>query len=248
VKRLALGAALIALVAAGVASFGSLPKDTVLGAFETPLEGRTRSQRHNAVLAAKALDGVLVRPGEVFSYNRVVGTFTRDQGFRKAPVSYNGQLIDAWGGGVCQASTTLYNAALLAGMEIVERHSHRFAPSYAPPGRDAAVAYWNIDLKFRNPHSVAVRIGANEVGDRLVITLSGPEKPAHRSEVFSQVMAREAPRTYRLVQSGASSRVRNTGKSGFEVTVWRQTGPRRERISHDVYPVMNRLEQFARER
>ena len=238
-------AATVALLvlAAGAAAMLSVPKETVAGGYATSLKGRTRSQRHNAGLALARLVGATVAPGATFSFNRRVGTFSRDRGFRKAPVSYNGQLIDDWGGGVCQTSTTLYNAALLAGMVPVERHHHRFAPSYVPPGRDAAVAFSGVDLRFRNPYPYPVRIVGGIRGDRLRIDLVGPQAPAVAPQVVSQVTEVDAPETYVLGPANGRRRVRNTGKAGFEVSVVRIVGDRRETVSHDAYPAMNRVVQ-----
>jgi vancomycin resistance protein YoaR len=192
-------------------------------------------------LALERLVGVEIPAGGAFSFNERVGTFSRDAGYRKAPVSYNGQLIDDWGGGVCQTSTTLYNAALLAGMQILERNRHRFQPSYVPPGRDAAVAFSNIDLRFRNPHPFPVRIEGEVHGGRLQVRLVGPQAPAVRPEVISDVHEVREPQIFTLGGPGGRRRVRNTGKAGFEVSVYRITGNRRERISHDNYPAMNRV-------
>lgn len=235
-------ATLLAL-AAGAAAMLSVPTETTVGGYSTSLKGRSRSQRHNAHLALSRLVGATIAPGATFSFNHRVGTFSRDQGFRKAPVSYNGQLIDDWGGGVCQTSTTLYNAALLGGMEIVERAHHRFAPSYVPPGRDAAVAYPGVDLRFRNPYAYPVRVVGHIQGDRLQVTLVGSQAPAERPQVVSQVSEVIGPETYVLGAAHGRRRVRNTGKAGFEVSVVRIVGDRRETVSHDAYPAMNRVVQ-----
>src|SRR4029079_1760520 len=144
-------------------------------------------------LALSRLNGTVVKPGETFSFNKIVGTFSRDQGYRKAPVSYNGQLVDSWGGGVCQTSTTLYNTALLGGMTIVERNRHRFCPSYVPPGRDAAVAFNTIDLKFRNPYDFPVRIQAVDRRDRLEVEILATHPLKDVPQVVSQVAQIHAP-------------------------------------------------------
>lgn len=226
----------------GAAVLMAGPGEVTVGAYSTTLAGRTKSQRHNARLALSRLVGVEIAPGETFSFNKRVGTFSRDQGYRKAPVSYNGQLIDDWGGGVCQTSTTLYNAALLSGMEIIERNRHRFAPSYVPPGRDAAVAFSNIDLRFKNVLPYPVRIEGSLLGDRLLISLVGSRPLAVRPQVMSEVKEVSSPETFVLGSNNAGHRrVRNTGKAGFEVSVVRVVGNSREFISHDSYPAMNRV-------
>ena len=237
-----IAAAFLAVVGAAAGAMLSVPTEAVVGAYSTSLQGRSNAQRHNAHLALARLDGARIAPGATFSFNRRVGTFSRDQGFRRAPVSYNGQLIDDWGGGVCQASTTLYNAALLGGMEIVERAPHHFAPSYVPPGRDAAVAYPGVDLRFRNPYPFPVRIVAAMQGDRLRVAMLGAEAPAVRPQIVSRVVDVTAPRTFVLGREGRA-RVRNTGKAGFAVDVVRIVGDRRETLSRDAYPVMNRVVQ-----
>ena len=233
------GAGLVVALAGGAALL-AVPGDVTIAAYSTSLVERSVSQRHNAKLALSHLVGARIGPGEEFSFNKKVGTFSKDMGYRKAPVSYNGQLIDDWGGGVCQTSTTLYNAALLSGMEILERNRHRFQPSYVPPGRDAAVAFSNIDLRFRNPHPYPVRIEGEITGGRIVVRFVGPQAE-RMPEVYSVVNELREPVTYRVGDEEGRRRVRNTGKEGFDVSVYRVTGNRKEEISHDEYPAMNRV-------
>ncbi len=237
-----LGSVMLAgLLCAGAYALFNRPGETTLASYSTPLEGRTAAQRHNADLAMRKLDGAVIGPGEEFSFNTRVGTFSRDQGYRRAPVSYNGQLIDSWGGGVCQASTTLYNAALYGGMEILERHRHRFQPSYVPPGRDAAVAFHNIDLRFRNPHPFPVRLACRVEPQGLRVSLIAPRALEHRPEVVESVRQVTDPNVFRVGGEGRFSRVRNSGKQGYEVQVYRIWNGRRELISEDSYPVMHRI-------
>lgn len=238
-------------LAAGLGVLASVqpPSEVVIAEFGTSLDGRLRSQRHNAVLSMERLQGATVGPGEVFSFNRLVGTFSRDAGYRKAPVSYNGQLVSSWGGGVCQTSTTLYNAALYAGMEIVERNRHRFAPSYVPPGRDAAVAYESIDLKFRNPHPFPVRIEGRIQGERLIVSMVGARPLEERPQIVQDVRQVVRPQTMEMrgpghLAGGSRSRLRNSGKAGYEVAVYRLHGGKRELLSSDSYPPMHRIVEY----
>ena len=120
---LLIGTTLVLIGTYIVGRLAAAPSPTVtVSSFATSLKGRTPSQLHNARLSANELHGEMIPPEGVFSFNRAVKTWTSDEGYVKAPVSYDGELIPAYGGGVCQTSTTLYNAALLAGMPIVERH------------------------------------------------------------------------------------------------------------------------------
>jgi vancomycin resistance protein YoaR len=226
------------LVAAPMLSW---PQEHVISSYATSLGGRTRAQRHNAELAMNRLSGVHIAAGATFSFNGRVGTFSRDQGYRRAPVSYDGTLLQDWGGGVCQTSTTLYNAALLSGMKIVERNRHEFAPGYIGVGRDAAVAYTSIDLKFTNPYAFPVWIEGRIEGDCLLVEFHADQALPIKPRIVADVEQVRRPDTFRLPDGNGPEKVRTGGKAGCEVTIYRITGDHRERISHDVYPVMNRV-------
>lgn len=234
----------IAVVGFVAASVGierlSNPPEVTIATFASPLEGRLQSQRHNAQLSLLKLDGVKIEPHDSFSFNRTVGSWGRDTGYKKAPVSYNGQLVDGWGGGVCQTSTTLYNAALLAGLVILERTRHQFAASYVPPGRDAAVAYQNIDLRFANPYDFPITIRAGIENDRAVVRIMG-RRPPEPISVRQEVTRISEPQEYILRGRASRNHLRTAGKPGFDVAVYRQIGNRRQLVSRDSYPVMNRI-------
>lgn len=248
---------LLLLLAAGLLGYVALlpPTEVEIAGYATSLDGRTRNQRHNARLAAASLNGAIIPPGGVFSFNRKVKSWSADQGYRKAPVSYDGELVPAFGGGVCQTSTTLYNAALRAGLPIVERHHHVFAPHYVPPGCDAAVAYPSIDLRFKNPYPWPLRLRATADGDQLIVRILGRKKPETAAEVVPDILATMPPEriTY-AVADAAPGRVftHNPGRAGFRVITYRvftrggQT-IRRERLSDDTYPVMDRILQVGAE-
>jgi len=159
-----------------------------------PSRGGRPTKIHNLQLAAEAIDGVILNPGELFSFNDVVGPWSYDKGYKKAPVSYTGLMVPAWGGGVCQVSSTLYNAALLAGLEIVERGPHYWGPNYIAPGRDAAVAYGELDLKFRNNLPKSLRIRARVRGEKLLVEICSRYKPPYSVEIISEEKAITPPR------------------------------------------------------
>lgn len=232
------------------------PPRIEIAGFATSLKGRTVSQRHNARLAARALDGAVILPGEVFSFNRRVRSWSMDQGYVKAPVSYDGELVRAFGGGVCQTSTTLYNAVLLAGLPILERHPHVFAPRYIPPGRDAAVAYPGVDLRFRNAFPWPITVRARAQGERLEVRLYGRERPQTGVEVASNVLETIRPlrltRVLRRPDATGRAYVRSPGATGYRVVTYRlftEAGRqlRRERLSDDTYRAMNHVVQLDEE-
>jgi vancomycin resistance protein YoaR len=258
-RRALLGllAGAILFAASLAAALAAAPAQEVqLAAFSTSLRGRTASQRHNTRLSAIALDGAIVRPGETFSFNQRVRSWTVDRGYVKAPVSYDGELVRAFGGGVCQTSTTLYNAALLAGLPVVERNAHVFAPTYVTPGRDAAVAQYDIDLRFRNPHSWPIRVAAHLDGDRVEVRLFGRAAAAATVRVETRVLGVTPParltRAFDAARGGPLTRLKSAGLAGFRVRterVFLEGGieVRRELLSEDGYPSMNRVVAVAAE-
>ena len=229
-SRVRVASAAVAVVATaclvGALARGSQPPGptkVVLGAFATDLSDRTPHQRYNARRAAASVDGKVVQPGKVFSFNQAVKGWTADRGFLRAPVSYDGVLVDDYGGGVCQASTTLYNAALIAGLPILERHPHTFSPGYAPVGRDAAVAYSGVDLRFRNPYPWPITIRALPEDHRLVCRVEGPVAPATRAVISERILDR-FPAPQASIEPGSGfkrTRWRATGRDGVRVTVYR---------------------------
>ncbi len=228
-------------------------EQATLGAYATDLGGRTPHQRYNARRAAAAIDGTVIKPGKVFSFNRTVRGWSADRGFLKAPVSYDGVLIDDYGGGVCQTSTTVYNAALLAGLPILERHPHTFAPSYAPPGRDAAVAYAGVDLRVRNPYAWPLVLRVRPEGGRLVCRIEGQQASSRRVVVQGEAMQRFAPSVVAVAPGAGVPRPRRhlTGRAGVRVAVSRSFFDgdrcvRREAVSDDTYRAISRAEWRTR--
>jgi vancomycin resistance protein YoaR len=152
----------------------------VVSSYET-FYGGVPNRIHNVELVAHLLDGKLIAPGSTFSFNRATGARTAAKGFLEAPVIINGELQTGLGGGVCQVSTTVFNAAYEAGLPITARTNHALYISHYPQGRDATVDYPDIDLKFVNdtPHWLLLRtfVGPSS----LVVTLYG--SPQHRRVV-----------------------------------------------------------------
>jgi vancomycin resistance protein YoaR len=121
----------------------------LVGSYETVFGG-IANRIHNVELVSHLIDGKRIAPGAVFSFNGATGDRTSAKGFLEAPVIINGELQTALGGGVCQVSTTVFNAAFEAGLPILERTNHALYISHYPLGRDATVDYPDVDLKFKN--------------------------------------------------------------------------------------------------
>ena len=138
-----------ALPAMSLAEAKALGISKRIATYTTGVAGTT-NRLDNVGLGAEMLDDSLIAPGKVFSINATTGERTAAAGFKMAPVIIAGKLEDAIGGGMCQVSTTVFNAAFVAGLEIVERTNHMLYISHYPLGRDATVSYGSYDLKFRN--------------------------------------------------------------------------------------------------
>ena len=158
----------------------------VLASFETDFSHKPRSRIPNIRVAARYLNGVILAPGQVFSFNRVVGPRTEERGFRNAPVIVQDELEPGLGGGVCQVATTVFAAAMLGGLEIVERRSHSRPSGYAPLGLDATVIYPEVDLRLRNPYDTPIMIHATVPNQKVVrIELLGRDAPGKVEHYFA---------------------------------------------------------------
>lgn len=144
-----------------------------LSKFSTSFSSSNYSRSTNISLAAQKLNGVVIMPGETFSYNQTVGQRTKAAGFKEAPAYLNGQVVQEVGGGICQVSSTLYNAVLYSNLEIVERYNHGFKPSYVKPGLDATVSWGGPDFKFKNNRNYPIRIKTDTSGKVLKIYIYG---------------------------------------------------------------------------
>ena len=145
--------------------------DTVLGSYTTTYWPGPRGD--NIALAASFLSNVLLRPGAEASFNGIVGPRSSDRGYQDAPVIIDGKHEIDSGGGVCQVSTTVYNAVLLAGLTPTQRTSHFYPSTYCPPGRDATVADGLLDLQFRNSLAHPVYMLSSAGGGSITIYILG---------------------------------------------------------------------------
>lgn len=120
--------------------------------------GGSDNRKHNVKLSAQACNGVILMPGEVFSYNNTTGSRSADKGYLPAPVYSGGASVDETGGGICQTSSTLYYAVLHTTLEVVERSAHMYATGYVPDGMDATVYYGSLDFRFKNNTNYPVKV------------------------------------------------------------------------------------------
>ncbi len=167
---------------------------TLRASFYTTYSASTKERKHNIALACKSLNNTLVESFGEFSFNRCVGERTEKRGYQKAKIISQGEFVDGVGGGVCQVSTTLYNALILAGLDIIECHPHSLPVSYVEPSFDAMVNSGWADLKFINNTHNPIIIKAFANGDKLLIEIWGQkmkEKYIRKSVVTKTLPALE---------------------------------------------------------
>lgn len=215
----------------------------LLASHTTRFDSKEANRTANIRLAARKMNGHIVYPGRTFSFNETVGPRDKTQGFKEALEIVDGEFVPGIGGGVCQVSSTLYNAVLMANMGIAERYNHSKPLGYVALGRDATVVYGALDFKFVNTSNSPVMIMAEVEGDSLVVGLFGQNHPQEAVEVISQdrqvippaIVKKQDPELYL-----GETKVDKQGKPGYEVTTVRivRLGDRevkREVVGKDKY-------------
>lgn len=142
-----------------------------IGDYVTYYNEYNKERSHNIRLSANAINNYVVFPNENFSFNEVVGERTEEKGYLRAPVIVKGEFAEDIGGGICQVSSTLYNAVDLRGIQIVERYSHSRSVPYVPPGRDATVSWWGPDFVFKNRYSHPILIRAQAQDGKMMVSI-----------------------------------------------------------------------------
>lgn len=176
----------------------------LLSSSDTHMAG-TENRRTNIRLAAKAVNGTVLLPGEVFSYNQTVGQRTAEKGYKAATVYVGGEDKQELGGGICQLASALYYCSLYADLQIVSRANHRFAVTYVPYGLDATVAWPSLDYKFRNNTNYPIKIVAETHGTELSVKFYGTKENDHRVEMKTVQLSKTPFTTVYEVDSSLSA-------------------------------------------
>lgn len=145
--------------------------NTCISSFSTSFKSSSFMRANNIKVCIKAINGTILMPGEVFSFNDVVGERTKERGYMEAPVIINNKIESGIGGGICQVSSTLYNAILKAGIQNIERINHSLPSSYVGLGLDATVDWQNIDFKFTNTLHYPIYIEGHTQNENLYINI-----------------------------------------------------------------------------
>ncbi len=229
---------------------GDFKEVAELASYSTFYDTSNVDRSYNLETAARALNGALVGPEQEFSFNRRIGPREIRTGYREALIILGDEFAPGVGGGVCQVVSTLYNACLLAGLEITERHNHSAAVSYVPVGLDATVNYGNKDFRFRNNTGGAVYLAAKAGGGRLTVRIYGPasfKQHVRVERVVDKVIPFVTVEVPDNTLAPGEKKVKQAGVKGYVVRSFRifygEAGEiiRREALGKDVYKPLNQM-------
>lgn len=233
-----------------VKDLGSKAFPDRLSKYSTKYDASNRDRSTNLELSAEKINGTVLLPGEEFSYNKVVGKRTIENGYKNAAVFANGGVEDGLGGGICQISTTLYNAVLLANLEITERRNHTYVTSYEDPGRDATVVYGVQDFKFKNSREYPIKIVASVKNGVATMSIMGIKEEVEyevkiRAYTTGSIPYKTEKRKNSKLKEG-KEKVIQSGANGCKAVCYRDLyldGKKvsSELLSRDTYSAMKRI-------
>ncbi|SNS76496.1 G5 domain-containing protein [Anaerovirgula multivorans] len=215
----------------------------VVGEFSTVFNLQMEGRSQNISIAARSINGTLLMPGEGFSFNEKAA----GRGYQEAPVIIDGKLVPGIGGGICQVSTTLYNAVVRGNLEVTSRRNHSLSVPYVPLGHDAAVANNHIDFQFKNNFQNPIYIDSFVVGDKVFVKLYGKKEDNFTITLLSDVIEVIEPKIETKKDPDmfiGEKKVEVEPKKGYRVNTYKiysQNGKeiKREHISRDNYAVVN---------
>lgn len=198
-----------------------------IGTFHTTYNAGNVSRSRNVANAARLVNGNVIKPGETFSVHDTISPLTEDNGYYAAPSYSNGEVVDSIGGGVCQVSTTLYNAVLKAELEVVERSPHSMVVTYVKPSMDAAIAGDYKDFKFKNNTDVPIYIEGGTTGGTIYFNVYGEEtrskkrKVTFESETTETIEPGADKVTYDKTKPTTYSKVTQEAHIGYKARLWK---------------------------
>jgi vancomycin resistance protein YoaR len=195
----------------------------LLGEAKSTVSG-SAARKANVKLAGQMCSGTILLPGEVFSYWDKISPCSASQGFQAAPSYQNGQTVDSIGGGVCQVSSSIYYAALLSNLEIVQRQNHSYAVGYLPNGADATVFSGNPDFKFKNNTNYPIKIVATMSGNSLSVQIWGTKTDdTYVKMEFNDLSSTPYQTIYQIDDSvpAGTTKVSVTGYTGYKTEAYR---------------------------
>lgn len=224
----------------------------VMGSYSSSYTTSTSGRAANVELAASRINGYILMPGEVFSYDKTIGRRTAANGYHEAGVYIGNKVEQGIGGGICQTSSTLYSAALYANLEIVQRSSHSLPVSYVPAGQDATIAEGYIDLKIKNNTEYPIKIAAVWGGRRLTCKIIGVKAEGQTVEIVNTRTGTREPKVTREYTDAVPQgykKIAQRGAAGYTVAskrIVRKNGQvvKEEKLKGSTYNATDTIEQI----
>lgn len=218
--------------------------DRVLGIYTTKYEIGHEERVNNLMIASSAITNVIVYPGQQFSFNTWVGPRVTEAGYKEAPVIYFGKLIPGVGGGICQVSSTLYNAVLLANLITIQRLNHSAPIDYVPLGRDATVVYDGVDLIIENTYENPILLVSDVTPPYLTVAVLGRKTDWKNIELETKVVNTYPYKTRSITDpslSKGTQKIAVSGRKGYKVELWRTIeyldgSKKKELVNTSIYP------------
>lgn len=219
--------------------------NSILGTYETNFNPKSSNRVNNIQVSANTINNILLNPNEEFSFNSYVKTKEVTNKFKKAPVIVNGKLEPGLGGGICQVSSTLYNAALYAGLEITNVRNHSIPSTYIPKGRDATIANGDVDLRFKNNFESPIFIVQKIDGNKVVSTIYGSEEYKKEIEIVTEIVKR-VPYKVKVKNSNelykGEKALYQKGREGYTINTFRIYKDKTKELIHEsYYPPMDKI-------
>ena len=195
----------------------------LLSVCSTKVSG-TSTRKNNVKLSGEAVNGTVLNDGDIFDYNQVVGKRTTENGYGPAPSYINGETVDSIGGGICQTSSTIYLATLLANLEIVERYAHRYAPSYITLGMDATVSWGGPEFRFKNNTGYPIRIDVSYENSEITVSIYGTKTDDITVKMTRDIISSTGYQTEYVETEElpwGTQQQKQSGYTGYEVVSYR---------------------------
>lgn len=221
-----------------------------LSTFTTRFDASNTNRATNINIATKTINGKVLMPGETLSFNAILGPRTPAKGYKEAGAYLDGQVVESYGGGICQVSSTLYNAVLLANLEVVTRYNHSSLVSYLAPSKDAAVSYGGKDFVFKNSRTYPIKINATAKNGVLKIEFYGIKEETEYEVVIESKVTQSIPYTIKYIDDNTLEKgtevVQSKGSNGaksvaYKVLKLNGTVVSRTELSRDTYNPMQRV-------
>lgn len=233
-----------------ISNLGEEAFPELLSTYTTRYDASNYNRSNNLSIAANKINGTVLMPGETFSYNKVVGARTIEAGYKEAGAYAGGGVVQSVGGGICQISSTVYNTALLANLEIVDRSNHQFETSYVAASRDATVSWGYLDFKFKNNRTYPIKITASAKNGVAKVSIYGIKEETEYEVVIQSRILSYIPYSVKYIEDSSLAQgkevVEQSGHNGCKSEAYRILKLNgqvvsKTLLSRDTYDPMQRI-------